>query len=181
MISVPYTLFLIFTIAIVLCVIVQTFVLVGLALTVKKSVAGIGKLVKDVDAKAMPILVQTRTVLEDLTPKVRTLSANLVEMSTTLKDQTKHVNSTVGDVVDKTRHQAERVDEMVSAILNGVSHAGATIQAGVAKPARQVSGIIQGLRAGIDSFFSKRKPVYTHSTVVEEVPVHADRVDTPDF
>ncbi len=65
-IQVPYTLFLIFTIAIVLCVIVQTFVLVSLALTVKKSVAAIGKLIKDVDTKAMPILVQVRTVVEDL-------------------------------------------------------------------------------------------------------------------
>ncbi len=110
------------------------------------------------------------------------LSDKLVEMSTTVKEQTKHVNSTVGDVVDKTRHQAERVDEMVSAILNGVSHAGATIQAGVTKPARQVSGILQGLRAGIESLFSKSKTTgrpYQNGTVAEESRAHV--VNTPDF
>jgi hypothetical protein len=62
---------------------------------------------------------------------------------------------------------------MVTAVLNSVAHAGETIQAGVAKPVRQVSGVLSGLRAGLETFFSRgsaARPGYT-SSAVEEEPV----------
>jgi methyl-accepting chemotaxis protein len=161
-IEVPEILFLIFTIVVVLSLALQTWVIVTLLVTARKAVEKVEQLSGDFTTKALPILAQTRAIVEDLSPKLKVISANLVEVSTTLKDQTKHVNATVGDVVDKTRQQADRVDEMVSAILDGVSHAGATIQAGVSKPVRQVNGIFQGLRAGLESFFSKEKPARSY-------------------
>ncbi len=181
-IAVPQTLFLIFTIAVVICVIIQAGVFLGLYLIARTAVAKAEKLSTDLSGKALPILVQVRGIAEDLSPKLKVISANLVEISTTLKDQTRHVNTTVGEVVDKTRHQADRVDEMVSAILDGVTHAGATIQAGVNKPVRQVSGILQGLRAGLESWFTKSKPArpYANGTAAEESRAHVV-VDTPDF
>lgn len=180
-IQVPQTLFLIFTIAVVLAVVIQAGVFLGLYLIARSAVAKAEKLTGDLSGKAQPLIAQTRTIVEDLSPKIRTISANLVEISNTVKHQTQHVNSTVDDVVDKTRHQAERVDEMVSAILNGVTHAGETIQAGVSKPVRQVNGLVQGVRVAVETFFSKSKPArpYANGTVAEEARRHV--VDTPDF
>ena len=178
---VPQNLFLIFTIAVVISVVIQAGVFLGLYFIARTAVAKAEKVSTDLSLKAIPILVQTRTIVADLAPKIRDISANLVEISNTLKDQTKHVNSTVEEVVDKTRHQADRVDEMVTAILNGVTHAGATIQAGVGKPVRQVNGLFQGLRVGFETLFSKSKPTrpYANGTVAEESRAHV--VDTPDF
>lgn len=181
-IAVPQTLFLIFTIAVVICLIIQAGVFLGLYLIARTAAAKAEKLSMELSVKAMPILVQVKGIAQDLSPKLKVISANLVEISNTLKDQTRHVNTTVGDVVDKTRHQADRVDEMVSAILDGVTHAGATIQAGVSKPVRQVNGILQGLRVGLGFLFAKSKPArpYSNGTVAEESRVHAV-VDTPNF
>ncbi|HEY0785969.1 MAG TPA: hypothetical protein VGD62_08865 [Acidobacteriaceae bacterium] len=156
--QVPYSLFLIFTIAVVISVLIQAGVFLGLFLVARKAITKAEALSTDVVGKATPILAQTRTVLEDLSPKIRLISANLVEVSNTLRDQTKHVNSTVTEVVDKTRTQAARVDEMVSAVLDGVTHATETIQQGVSKPVRQVSGLFQGFRATVESYLGKRKP-----------------------
>lgn len=167
-IQVPQTLFLIFTIAVVLSVVIQAGVFLGLFFVAKIAAAKAEKIANDASARALPIITQTRTIVEDLTPKLRVITANLVEISTTLRDQTKHVNSTVGEVVDKTRQQAERVDEMVSAILDGVTHAGATIQAGVSVPARKVTGIFNGLRAAAGSF--NRKKPHTASTTATAYP-----------
>jgi uncharacterized protein YoxC len=186
-IQLPFVLFLIFTIAVVLCLAIQTWVIVTLLMTLKKAVEKIEQLSDGFSGKALPILTQVRSVVEDLSPKLKIITANLVDISNTVRDQTRHVNTTVGEVVDKTRHQAERVDEMVSAILDGVTHAGVTIQAGVAKPVRQVNGIFQGLRAGFESFFSKSKPSdkrypnkrYPNGTVADEPP--ARPTTTPDF
>ena len=178
-IEVPQTLFLIFTVAVVISVIIQAGVFLGLYFVARTAAAKGEKIATDLSLKAMPILMQTRNIVEDLSPKLKVITANLVEISTTLKNQTNHVNSTVGDVVDKTRVQAERVDEMVSAILNGVSHAGATIQAGVSKPVRQVSGIFNGLRASLEALLRKQTRPYTNGSVAGESRAHV--VDTPDF
>jgi hypothetical protein len=181
-IAVPQTLFLIFTIAVVICLIIQAGVFLGLYLIARTAAAKAEKISLDLNVRAMPILAQVRGIAEDLSPKLRVISSNLVEISNTLKDQTRHVNTTVGEVVDKTRVQADRVDEMVSAILDGVTHAGATIQAGVSKPVRQVNGIFQGLRAGLEYWFTKSKPVrpYSNGTVAEESRAHVVS-ETTDF
>ena len=155
--QVPQTLFLVFTIAVVLSVVVQAAVFLGLYFAVRTAMAKTEKITNDLSLKALPILTQTRAIVEDLSPKLRVITANLVEVSTTLRNQTEHVNSTVGDVVDKTRHQAERVDEMVSAVLDSVTHAGATIQSGVRKPVRQVNGVLNGIRAGLESLLSSNR------------------------
>ncbi len=179
-IEVPQTLFLIFTIAVVVSVVIQAGVFLGFLLMARGAASKAEKLADDLSARALPILLQTRYILEDLSPKLKVISANLVDVSNTLKDQTRHVNTTVGEVVDKTRQQAERVDEMVSAILDGVTHAGATIQAGVAKPVRQVNGVLQGLRVAIESYFSKTKPTptpYPNGKAADETHTRA----TPDF
>ena len=180
-IAVPQTLFLIFTIAVVVSVVIQGGVFLGLYLIARAAVAKAEKLTTDLSGRASPILAQTRGIVEDLSPKIKLITANLGEISATLKNQTQHVNSTVGDVVDKTRHQAERVDEMVSAILNGVSHAGATIKEGVSKPVRQVSGLLSGLRATVDSFFTKKPhaSARSESQVTEDPRAHV--VETAPF
>jgi hypothetical protein len=150
--AVPYNLFLIFTIAVVFCAVVQAGVFLGLYFIARTAAAKAEKIADEMSGKALPIIVQSRTLLEDLSPRIRVIAANLAEISTTLKDQTKHVNSTVGEVVDKTRTQAERVDEMVTAVLDGVTHASATIQTGVSKPVRKLNGILEGFRVAVETF-----------------------------
>ena len=54
--------------------------------------------------------------------------------------------------------QAARVDHIVSSMLNGI-HATAAVQEGISAPIRHLSGMLDGLRAGIGSFRRKR----THS------------------
>jgi methyl-accepting chemotaxis protein len=175
-IEVPQLLFLIFTIAIVLSVVVQTVVTVMLILTARKAVEKIEDLTDTLSLRALPLIAQSRLIIEDMSPKLRVISANLVEISTTLKNQTTHVNSTVGEVVDKTRNQAERVDEMVTAVLNSMAHAGETIHAGVSKPVRQVNGVLNALRAGLESYFAKSAPAphrYTNGATASESHVHS--------
>ncbi len=153
---VPSTLFLIFTIAVVVSVVIQGAVFLGLYIAVSKALTKITGITQDLTTKANPIIADVRSIVSDVTPKVKTISGNLVDISETVKGQTKHVNSTVDDVVDKTRAQASKVDEMVSAVLDSISHAGTTVQEGVTKPVRKVSAVVTGLRVGLETLFSAR-------------------------
>lgn len=154
---VPYTLALIFTIAVVISIVIQAAVFLGLFLVASATIKKLMATLDEVKGKAMPIVGDVRNIVQDVTPKVKTISGHLVDISATVRDQTKHVNSTVDDVVDKTRAQADRVDEMVSAVLTSLSHAGSTVSSGVSKPARKVGSVLHGLRVSIESLLSHKK------------------------
>lgn len=163
-----YNLQLVFTIAVVLSIVIQAGVFLGLYFAVTIALKKILKITEDVTAKAMPIVGNVREVVQDLTPKIRTVSSHIVDISSTVRDQTQHVNSTVGEVVDKTRTQAGKVDEMVSAVLGSLSHAGSTVQAGVAKPARKVSSVLHALRASLSVLLNKKDAHTTHPVTATE-------------
>ncbi len=152
--------FIIFTAVTSIGVLIQAGVLLGGFLAARKTLKKAEALADQASTHLIPALVSTRHALEDLAPKLKVISANLVEVSTTLKNETSHVSTTFDEMVDKTRHQAERVDEMVTAVLNSIAHATSTIQHGVAAPFRQLSGVFSGLRAGMDVLRSK--PRHNH-------------------
>jgi hypothetical protein len=56
----------------------------------------------------------------------------------------------VEDVTDRAQVQATRVDGMLKVTLDQVTVAVQAIEHGIAKPVRQVNGILNGLRAGVD-------------------------------
>ena len=153
---VPQNSFLIFTIAVTISVVIQCAVLLGLLIVVLKAVKKFTAIAEELKAKALPIMGQGQTIIADLTPKIKTISSNLVDTSNTVREQVKHVDATVGDVVDKSKQQADRVDDMVSAVLDGVTHASETIKHGVKIPVRQIAGILNGVAAAIESL--KRTP-----------------------
>ncbi len=58
-----------------------------------------------------------------------------------LKQETATIKGSVDEVLEKTRAQTARVDEMVSGTLDGISQASATIQQGVEVPLRHIHGV----------------------------------------
>jgi hypothetical protein len=55
--------------------------------------------------------------------------------------------------------QVSRVDEMATAVLDGLTQATAAVQHGVTTPLKQVTGVLNGLRAGLDVLLRKDPPV----------------------
>lgn len=149
----PYHIFLIFTGAVVFSVLVQAAVFVGLFLTIRRATTKMLGIATQLSDKAGPIVEQVGGIVKDAEPKIRTITSQVVEISTAVRDQTIHVNETVDEVVTKTQAQADKVDVMVSAVLGGLSNAGSVVQSGVLKPVRKAGNILQGLRVGVETFF----------------------------
>ena len=89
-------------------------------------------------------------VIQDITPKLKTITDNLTAISTTLRGKTDQVSGLVGDVTERAQAQASRVDGMVKGTLDQLTFAVQAMEHGVAAPVRQVNGILNGLRAGVD-------------------------------
>jgi ABC-type transporter Mla subunit MlaD len=146
--EIPPYVFDILSIASAIGVLIQAFVLLALFIVFRRLQAKFEKAIGPAMDHAAPLIASTKQTVEELTPKLKLIAANLVEVSETLKQESYNVKASVDDVLIKTRAQTARVDEIVSGTLDGLSAAASHIQGGVSVPLRHVNGVLNGIRAG---------------------------------
>lgn len=122
----------------------------GLFIGARKAQKKLMSLADDVRLHALPAIITSREVIVDITPKLKTITDNLAEISSLLRSKSEKIGLLVEDVTDRAQVQASRVDGMVKGTLDQVTLAVQAIEHGIAKPVRQVNGILNGLRAGVD-------------------------------
>jgi hypothetical protein len=66
------------------------------------------------------------------------------------------LDATVSDATDRARLQVIRADELLSRTLDRVEQTSDLVTKTVVSPVRQVSGIIQGVTAGLEFFLGNR-------------------------
>jgi hypothetical protein len=103
-----------------------------------------------VKTKVLPTVETAQTMLTELRPKIESTVANVSETTALVHAQTVRLDATVNDLIDRTRLQVIRADEMVTRTLDRVEDASEKVHRTVVSPIRQVSGVIQGLTAGLE-------------------------------
>jgi ketosteroid isomerase-like protein len=134
----------------------QTGILAAILVTVRKSSARMQSLADDVQRRALPTLEMAQSLLETSKPKIEELLANAASASATLKSQLERVDATVNDVIDRTRLHVVRADELVTRTMDRVEQTTDMVHHTVISPVRQISGIVQGLTAGLESLLGRR-------------------------
>ena len=89
-------------------------------------------------------------------PKLEVIVDNLQDATTVVRSQINRVDSAVNDVVDRTRLQVIRADEMMTRTLDRVEQTTELVQKTVVSPVRQLSGIMQGITVGLEFLFAGR-------------------------
>lgn len=136
---------------------VQAGVLIGLLLTVRKSSAKMEALAEELQKRTLPVVDAANAMLQTARPQIETIVANLSETSTLLKDQVTRIDETVTDVIDRTRLQVVRADELVSRTMDKVETTTDFVQHTVISPVRQIAGVLQALNIGMNVLFGKRR------------------------
>ncbi len=147
----------IFIYATAVAVVLQMFILLVLAISLSKTSAKVEKLASEVQGRALPILASAETILNDSRGKIDIVMNNLVATTGTLKTQMDRLDATVNDIVDRTRLQVIRADDIVTRTLDRVEETSELVQHTVVSPVRQISGIVQGLSVGISAFLSQTR------------------------
>lgn len=150
----------IFVGVIAFCSLVQFLMLVGAGIGMLRAWKSVSLLVNDFKQKSMPIIGNVSRIVEDATPKVKTVTENFAETSTVIRRQVAdfnatltETNQTLKDANLKTQAQVARVDGMVASALTSTGDIASTIQQGIRTPVREVAGLMNGLKAGLDVFF----------------------------
>lgn len=140
-----------------LCFIIVMTMLAGTILETRKRVRHLlDHYDKEIGPNLVPMVKSARSLVDSLAPKLKHVTENLVEVSDILRSETQHITVSVSDMVERTHQQAARVDNIVSTTLNGIGHATAAVQEGIAAPIRHLNGVLEGLRAGFGAFRRKR-------------------------
>jgi methyl-accepting chemotaxis protein len=155
---------------IIVAALALAFVAIAVAgLMMLKVVRKVEEIAERADSKVWPLVDKTQAMVEELSPKVRTIVANVEQISYTVRGKVdefsvtaSEINRTVKDVNARTQAKVSRVDSMVTEALNTVHHVSRTVQDSVRKPVQQVAGIIAAMKNGLQTL-AERSPFMRHA------------------
>jgi len=137
-------------------VVLQAGILVAMYLAMRKSSARMEALATEVKTKVLPTVDTAQAMLTELRPKLQVIVENLSETSIAVRSQVQRVDATVNDVVDRARLQVIRADELLSRTLDRVEETSDMVHKTVVSPVRQLSGVMQGITAGLEFLLGSR-------------------------
>ena len=158
----------IFVIVAAAAIIIQAGILFGLFLAFKRTTQRVELIATNVESKAIPLLDSAKTILDENGPRLKEITQNLSETTTTLKTQINRVDATLNDVLDRTRLQVIRVDDMVSRTMDKVEETTEMLQHTVVSPVKKLTGIMQGLSVGIGAYVQRRRKATLEATTAVE-------------
>ena len=138
-------------------VVLQAGILVALYLSVRKTSARMEALATEVKTKVLPTAEMVHSMLLEWRPKVETTLSDVSESTTLIRGQIERLDSTLTDVIDRTRLQVIRADELVSQTMDRVEEATDMVHKTVISPVRKVSGVVQGVTAGLEFLLGQKR------------------------
>lgn len=140
-----------------LAVVLQAGILVGMYFAIRKTSAKVESLAEEVKTKVLPTAELAHSMMSELRPKIETVVDNVSVSTTVLRTQMERIDATLTDIVDRTRLQVIRADEFVTSTMDKLEETREAVQKTVVSPVRQLTGIMSGLGAGFEAFFSRRR------------------------
>jgi methyl-accepting chemotaxis protein len=148
------------TVALVLvaiAVLMQAGAMLGIWLSIRKVPGQIESVRSDVKQRLDPLAHAALEIVNNSREPLRTISANLAEISTILRNRTANADQVAAELLDKSRSQIDRVDRMVSDLVEKVETTAGAVQKGVLAPIQEVSAVVKGVRSGLEFLFSRRR------------------------
>jgi methyl-accepting chemotaxis protein len=131
-------------------VILQACILLAMYLALRKTSAKVEGLTEEVRTKILPTVDLVHTAVTEWKPRMDTIVVNVSESTTLMKSQLERLDATVTDVIDRTRLQVIRADELINRTMDKVEDATEAVHKTVVSPVRQLSGLLHGLTAALE-------------------------------
>lgn len=133
-----------------LAIVIQTLVLVTMAVQMKWSVERLLKIITELNARVDPILARSARILEDSEDRISSIMGDAAEITRVARGQAQKVDRVFTDAVERLRLQVIRTDQIITGTLEVIEDAGVKIRKSVWMPMQQASALLKGLKAGLD-------------------------------
>ncbi|MGA9527813.1 MAG: hypothetical protein WBS24_06840 [Terriglobales bacterium] len=147
----------IFIAATAFAVVLQALILAALYLAVRKSTAKMEALANEIQSKVLPTVETAQSFLVEVRPKLETLTTNVSESSTLVRNQLQRIDATLTDVLDRTRLQVIRADELLNRTMDRVEETSDVVHKTVISPLRQVNGFMAAVSTGVEVFLGHKR------------------------
>ncbi len=146
----------IFVIVAAVAIVVQMGILIALYVAVRQAASRVEGMAGRLEKQASPLLATAAVILEDAQPKVAEITSNLAESSATVRAHVAQVAEATGEIVERARLHALRVDEFVGNTMGKIETASEILETRVLTPVRRVQAIVQAVNAGLGVLRSHR-------------------------
>jgi hypothetical protein len=103
------------------------------------------------------MLATTETFLRENDAKIDQIGNRAVEVATTTRETLVGVNQTIGRFAVRAREKTIQTDEGIDTAIEKTGQAADAVKTAMAKPVREVRGVIQGVQTAA-SVYRRRRP-----------------------
>jgi len=173
------TILLALAVAIGLAVLLQTIILLAMFVTMRKVISAIREEAESLRTLVMPVIYDAQEILASsrvslahsqelfansqkllinaqgfltrVSPKIEATVGDVAEITRVLRRQSIEMQYSTLAIMERVRMQSDRVDGMVTNLLDTVDRAGGFVTDVVSRPMRQISSILAVAKAVIES------------------------------
>lgn len=155
-------------ILVAIAVLMQAGAMLGILLITRKIVVQMESMRSEVKQRIDPLSQSILEIVQNSREPIRTVTANLAEISTMLRRRAANADEVAAELLDRSRLQIVRVDRMVADLVEKVENTTNVLQKGVLTPIREVSAVAAGVRSGLDFLFSHRRATRVSEATQDE-------------
>jgi hypothetical protein len=146
----------IFVIVAAVAIVVQMGILIALYVGMRQATSRMEGIAGRLEQQTSPLLNTATAILEDAQPKIAEITSNLAESSATVRAHVSQMADATGEIVERARLHAIRMDEFVGNTMGKIETASEILETRVLTPVRRVQGIIAAVNAGLGVLRSSR-------------------------
>jgi len=150
-------LLIVFIVVTAFAVVLQAGILAGMFFAMRKTSAKVESLAEEMKTKVLPTAELAHSMIAELRPKIENVVDNVSVSTTVLRTQVERIDATLTDIVDRTRLQVIRADEFVNSTMDKLEETREAVTRTVVSPVRHISGLMHGVTAGLEAFFSRTR------------------------
>jgi uncharacterized protein YoxC len=162
----------VFVIVAAVAIVVQMGILLALYMAMRQTASKMEGIAGRLEQQTTPLLANANAILDDAKPKIAEITANMAESTATVRAHVQHVTEASGEIVERARHHAARMDEFVSGTMGKIETASEMLETKVLTPVRRVQGIIAAINAGLGILKmargNKQPPRHAHGVEEDE-------------
>jgi len=143
----------------------QVIIFLFMALGAKKAQERVLVIAEEIHKRALPVLAMAEDLSRETVPKVKVITDNLLQTSHVVRAKAEEFDATLADANLRAKAQVARVDRMVSTGLTATGALAEMIHQSIRKPVIEISGIVNGFKAGIEVLTSRAKGFAASSRV----------------
>jgi ABC-type transporter Mla subunit MlaD len=132
---------------------------------------------KDIQGKIGPIIDRcqiivetTSRILDENRPRVAEITTQAEVIAKAVRHQTERIGELIDDANTRAHARIAQIDHAVDQTIGQVEQVSETVKSAVLRPAKEVNGILNGVKAAVNTYAEgRRRPSVDHATQDEEM------------